>query len=75
MKLCFRKFRASCSDGELNFLLPCIFNSSEDFSQGFNKPFESAVDNSPNEALLSEEENILIINRLHQVETIYTSEA
>lgn len=51
----------------LNFLLPNIFNSSEDFSQWFNKPFESGVDTSPDEALLSEEENLLIINRLHQV--------
>ncbi|KAJ1258909.1 hypothetical protein BS78_10G112100 [Paspalum vaginatum] len=51
----------------LNFLLPNIFNSSEDFSQWFNKPFESNSDNSPDEALLSEEENLLIINRLHQV--------
>ncbi|XP_057538886.1 chromatin structure-remodeling complex protein SYD-like isoform X2 [Amaranthus tricolor] len=51
----------------LNFLLPNIFNSSEDFSQWFNKPFESNGDNSPDESLLSEEENLLIINRLHQV--------
>nr|CAD1826728.1 unnamed protein product [Ananas comosus var. bracteatus] len=51
----------------LNFLLPDIFNSSEDFSQWFNKPFQSGGDNSPDEALLSEEENLLIINRLHQV--------
>ncbi|XVE82038.1 hypothetical protein DITRI_Ditri15bG0114600 [Diplodiscus trichospermus] len=51
----------------LNFLLPNIFNSSEDFSQWFNKPFESNGDNSADEALLSEEENLLIINRLHQV--------
>ncbi|XP_021862250.2 chromatin structure-remodeling complex protein SYD isoform X5 [Spinacia oleracea] len=51
----------------LNFLLPNIFNSSEDFSQWFNKPFESNGDNSLDEALLSEEENLLIINRLHQV--------
>lgn len=84
----------------LNFLLPNIFNSSEDFSQWFNKPFESTGDNSAdevrfkivfvldmlmfqcqtllspnliclfslcNQALLSEEENLLIINRLHQV--------
>ncbi|XP_057957466.1 chromatin structure-remodeling complex protein SYD-like isoform X2 [Malania oleifera] len=51
----------------LNFLLPNIFNSSEDFSQWFNKPFESNGDNSPDQALLSEEENLLIINRLHQV--------
>ncbi|CAI0627012.1 unnamed protein product [Linum tenue] len=51
----------------LNFLLPNIFNSSEDFSQWFNKPFEGTADNSADEALLSEEENLLIINRLHQV--------
>ncbi|RZC77281.1 hypothetical protein C5167_001433 [Papaver somniferum] len=51
----------------LNFLLPSIFNSSDDFSQWFNKPFESGVDTSPDDALLSEEENLLIINRLHQV--------
>ncbi|CAL5047140.1 unnamed protein product [Urochloa decumbens] len=51
----------------LNFLLPNIFNSSEDFSQWFNKPFEGNGDNSTDEALLSEEENLLIINRLHQV--------
>ncbi|EEF45471.1 chromatin structure-remodeling complex protein SYD [Ricinus communis] len=51
----------------LNFLLPNIFNSSEDFSQWFNKPFESNADSSADEALLSEEENLLIINRLHQV--------
>ncbi|KAL9247556.1 hypothetical protein vseg_020976 [Gypsophila vaccaria] len=51
----------------LNFLLPNIFNSSEDFSQWFNKPFEGNGDSSPDEALLSEEENLLIINRLHQV--------
>ncbi|KAK4787237.1 hypothetical protein SAY86_011070 [Trapa natans] len=51
----------------LNFLLPSIFNSSEDFSQWFNKPFESNGDSSAEEALLSEEENLLIINRLHQV--------
>ncbi|KAG5236074.1 chromatin structure-remodeling complex protein [Salix suchowensis] len=51
----------------LNFLLPNIFSSSEDFSQWFNKPFESNGDSSADEALLSEEENLLIINRLHQV--------
>ncbi|BBN10806.1 hypothetical protein Mp_5g06580 [Marchantia polymorpha subsp. ruderalis] len=51
----------------LNFLLPSIFNSSDDFSQWFNKPFESVSDNTPNQALLTEEENLLIINRLHQV--------
>ncbi|XP_021808623.1 chromatin structure-remodeling complex protein SYD isoform X1 [Prunus avium] len=51
----------------LNFLLPNIFNSSEDFSQWFNKPFESSGDSTAEQALLSEEENLLIINRLHQV--------
>ncbi|BBG93235.1 P-loop containing nucleoside triphosphate hydrolases superfamily protein [Prunus dulcis] len=51
----------------LNFLLPNIFNSSEDFSQWFNKPFESSGDSTADQALLSEEENLLIINRLHQV--------
>ncbi|KAF6176620.1 hypothetical protein GIB67_034482 [Kingdonia uniflora] len=51
----------------LNFLLPNIFNSSEDFSQWFNKPFEGSADTSADQALLSEEENLLIINRLHQV--------
>ncbi|KAG7568342.1 P-loop containing nucleoside triphosphate hydrolase [Arabidopsis thaliana x Arabidopsis arenosa] len=51
----------------LNFLLPNIFNSSEDFSQWFNKPFQSNGENTAEEALLSEEENLLIINRLHQV--------
>ncbi|XP_058078627.1 chromatin structure-remodeling complex protein SYD-like [Magnolia sinica] len=51
----------------LNFLLPNIFNSSEDFSQWFNKPLESGDDSSPDAALLSEEENLLVINRLHQV--------
>uniref|UniRef100_A0A0D9WNZ5 Chromatin structure-remodeling complex protein SYD n=1 Tax=Leersia perrieri TaxID=77586 RepID=A0A0D9WNZ5_9ORYZ len=33
----------------LNFLLPNIFNSSEDFSQWFNKPFESNGDSSTEE--------------------------
>ncbi|XP_057834125.2 uncharacterized protein LOC131044739 isoform X2 [Cryptomeria japonica] len=51
----------------LNFLLPNIFNSSEDFSQWFSKPFENVAENSPDQALLTEEENLLIINRLHQV--------
>eukprot|EP00250_Pteridium_aquilinum_P011659 c20221_g1_i2 orf=502-7569(-) len=51
----------------LNFLLPSIFNSSDDFAQWFNKPFENVADASADQALLSEEENLLIINRLHQV--------
>ncbi|CAK9259395.1 unnamed protein product [Sphagnum jensenii] len=52
----------------LNFLLPNIFNSSDDFGQWFNKPFENVADPSAEQqALLTEEENLLIINRLHQV--------
>ena len=30
----------------LNFLLPSIFNSSDDFAQWFNKPFENVPDAS-----------------------------
>lgn len=37
----------------LNFLLPNIFNSSEDFSQWFNKPFESNGDNPTDEVGLT----------------------
>jgi ATP-dependent helicase STH1/SNF2 len=33
-------------------LLPNIFNSAEDFSQWFNKPFESNGDNSADEVSL-----------------------
>ncbi|KAH9329797.1 hypothetical protein KI387_001905, partial [Taxus chinensis] len=33
----------------LNFLLPNIFNSSEDFSQWFSKPFENVAENSPDQ--------------------------
>ncbi|GAQ90018.1 putative SNF2 family N-terminal domain containing protein [Klebsormidium nitens] len=52
----------------LNFLLPDIFNSSDDFRQWFNKPFEgSGVEETEDQALLNEEENLLVINRLHQV--------
>lgn len=51
----------------LNFLLPNIFNSSEDFAQWFNKPFENVTDATTDQDLLTQEENLLIINRLHQV--------
>lgn len=37
----------------LNFLLPNIFNSSDDFSQWFNKPFESVSDNAPNQVCVT----------------------
>ncbi len=46
----------------LNFLLPAIFNSSENFEDWFNAPF---TDRS--EVSLTEEEQLLVIRRLHQV--------
>lgn len=57
----------------LNFLLPAIFNSAEDFDSWFNKPFSSfgkagAVENADtSEELLSNEERMLIIHRLHEL--------
>jgi len=50
----------------LNFLVPKIFNSADNFETWFNKPFEAAGvgDNS---ADLQAEEKMLIINRLHRV--------
>jgi ATP-dependent helicase STH1/SNF2 len=47
----------------LNFLLPTIFNSVENFEQWFNAPFAAAGE----KAEINEEEYLLIINRLHQV--------
>ncbi|XP_050891611.1 probable ATP-dependent DNA helicase CHR12 isoform X3 [Lathyrus oleraceus] len=46
----------------LNFLLPNIFNSVQNFEDWFNAPFADRVDVS-----LSDEEQLLIIRRLHQV--------
>ena len=46
----------------LNFLLPAIFNSSENFEDWFNAPFTDRSDVS-----LTEEEQFLVIRRLHQV--------
>jgi len=49
----------------LNFLLPKIFASSDDFERWFNRPFaKMGVEKN---VLLNEEERLLIINRLHQV--------
>eukprot|EP00178_Gracilaria_changii_P014001 TRINITY_DN396_c0_g2_i1.p1 TRINITY_DN396_c0_g2~~TRINITY_DN396_c0_g2_i1.p1 ORF type:complete len:1507 (+),score=242.53 TRINITY_DN396_c0_g2_i1:1514-6034(+) len=49
----------------LNFLLPTIFSSADTFETWFNAPFQ---DSSLGEsAELNEEENLLIISRLHQV--------
>lgn len=46
----------------LNFLLPSIFNSVRNFEEWFNAPFADRGDLS-----LTDEEELLIINRLHQV--------
>lgn len=59
----------------LNFLLPKIFASCEEFQKWFEKPLTKAP-TGPNSKIstketqaieLSEEEQLLIINRLHQV--------
>ncbi|KAJ3669650.1 hypothetical protein LUZ60_011600 [Juncus effusus] len=44
----------------LNFLLPNIFNSVQNFEEWFNAPFSCDVS-------LNSEEELLVINRLHQV--------
>ncbi|MED6183760.1 putative ATP-dependent DNA helicase chr12 [Stylosanthes scabra] len=46
----------------LNFLLPSIFNSVQNFEDWFNAPFADRVDVS-----LTDEEQLLVIRRLHQV--------
>lgn len=46
----------------LNFLLPHIFNSVENFAEWFNAPFADKCD-----AALTDEEELLIIRRLHHV--------
>ncbi|CAA6658913.1 unnamed protein product [Spirodela intermedia] len=45
----------------LNFLLPSIFNSVQNFEEWFNAPFADRC-----EVSLSDEEELLIIRRLHQ---------
>ena len=47
----------------LNFLLPTIFNSVDNFEQWFSAPFSAAGDKSD----MTEEETLLIIYRLHKV--------
>ncbi|GBG79414.1 hypothetical protein CBR_g29561 [Chara braunii] len=46
----------------LNFLLPTIFNSSQNFEEWFNAPFANSTD-----VTLTEEEQLLVIRRLHHV--------
>ncbi|CAI5705893.1 unnamed protein product [Peronospora effusa] len=50
----------------LNFLLPTIFESVDTFEQWFSKPFAQFSGNGDSNEL-SDEERMLIINRLHQV--------
>ena len=49
----------------LNFLLPKIFHSQEDFEKWFNQPFAKIPGDK--QVVLNEEESLLVINRLHQV--------
>eukprot|EP01035_Chromulina_nebulosa_P018288 gene18288-23968_t len=59
----------------LNFLLPTIFSSVDTFDQWFNKPFAAfrnqpaaVVDNEDSSMIgLNQEEQLLIIHRLHEV--------
>lgn len=54
----------------LNFLLPAIFNSVETFDQWFSRPFAqfgNAKEEEGSDTLLSNEERILIIHRLHEL--------
>eukprot|EP01119_Soliformovum_irregulare_P000784 TRINITY_DN10578_c0_g1_i3.p1 TRINITY_DN10578_c0_g1~~TRINITY_DN10578_c0_g1_i3.p1 ORF type:complete len:1288 (-),score=409.11 TRINITY_DN10578_c0_g1_i3:19-3882(-) len=53
----------------LNFLLPTIFNSSDNFETWFNAPFAYAQQKKKSETTIApnEEETLLIINRLHKV--------
>lgn len=46
----------------LNFLLPNIFNSVENFEDWFNAPFAEKCD-----VTLTDEEQLLVIRRLHHV--------
>ena len=54
----------------LNFLLPHIFNSVQNFEEWFNAPFADRANVS-----LTDEEELLVIHRLHHVgsSTLYFS--
>jgi SNF2 family DNA or RNA helicase len=51
----------------LNFLLPKIFNSCDEFEKWFNQPFSTKTTTGEKPMELTEEEQILIIHRLHTV--------
>jgi len=49
----------------LNFLLPTVFDTDADFKTWFSKPFSVSPDEEQEDA--SQEEQMVLINRLHQV--------
>ncbi|KAI9206275.1 SNF2 family N-terminal domain-containing protein [Polychytrium aggregatum] len=51
----------------LNFVLPKIFNSVKTFDEWFNSPFSTAAGSGQDKIELNEEEQLLIIRRLHKV--------
>eukprot|EP00299_Pterocystis_sp_00344_P019289 c9585_g3_i1.p1 GENE.c9585_g3_i1~~c9585_g3_i1.p1 ORF type:complete len:1293 (+),score=353.32 c9585_g3_i1:27-3905(+) len=51
----------------LNFLLPTIFNSCDNFEDWFNAPFQDKAVSQSEKIDMEEEEVLLVINRLHQV--------
>lgn len=51
----------------LNFLLPKVFNSCDEFEKWFSLAVNKFTGEKDKEAQLTEEEQLLIINRLHQV--------
>ncbi|KAK8790823.1 hypothetical protein WA158_005454, partial [Blastocystis sp. Blastoise] len=51
----------------LNFILPRLFESSEDFDTWFNKPFSHFGGSTGGTEVLTSEESLIIINRLHEV--------
>lgn len=53
----------------LNFILPKIFNSVKSFEEWFNTPFNK--EGVQDKIDLNEEEQLLIIKRLHKVSTIF----
>lgn len=57
----------AASQALLNFLLPKIFSSSETFEQWFSAPLSNAGGGTVEDLAMTEEESLLVINRLHQV--------
>jgi ATP-dependent helicase STH1/SNF2 len=51
----------------LNFVLPKIFNSVKSFDEWFNSPFAATAATGQDRIDLNEEEQLLIIRRLHKV--------